>query len=169
MSRLFCHPEPFAFRHSEGAKRPKNLTQGKVRERSRFFATLRMTCLARVKVGVQDQRGLGLVEALVAVAILGVAVVAFVVALSTGSIAVREGDQEVVAQSLARTQLEYIKGCSYNSTATTYPTVDTPEGYAISVEVGSIPDTGTDIQKITVTISRDGEDILTVEDYKVNR
>jgi type II secretory pathway pseudopilin PulG len=125
--------------------------------------------LARARVRVQDQRGLGLVESLIAVAILGVAVVAFVIALSAGSIAVREQDQEVVAQSLAQTQLEYIKSYTYDPTATTYPAVDTPAGYAISVDVISIPDTDDDIQKITVTISRDVGDILTVEDYKVNR
>ncbi len=125
--------------------------------------------LARARVWVQDERGLSLVESLVAVAILGIAAVAFVVALSTGSIAVREEYQEAVAQSLVRTQLEYIKGYSYDPSATTYPTVDTPEGYTISVGVSSIPDTDTDIQKIAVTISREGEDILIVEDYKVNR
>ena len=118
---------------------------------------------------IQDQRGLGLAESVVAVAILGVAVVAFVLALATGSIAVRQGDQQLVAQSLARTQLEYIKNYPYAPSVITYPTVDTPEGYSISVEVGLIPDTDTDIQKIMVTISRDGEEILTVENYKVNR
>ncbi len=118
---------------------------------------------------VGDERGFGLVETLVAVAILGVAVVALVLGLSTGSITVREGNQGLVAQSLAQTQLEYVKNYPYDPVATTYPTVDTPEGYSIGVEAGSIPDADTDIQRITVTISRDGEAILTVEDYKVNR
>lgn len=126
--------------------------------------------LARAKARLLwGERGFGLVETLAAVAILGVAVVAFVGGLSSGAIAVREGNQELVAQSLAQTQLEYVKDYPYDSAATTYPTVNTPEGYFICVEVGSIPDTDTDIQKITVTISRDEEDILTVEDYKVNR
>lgn len=110
-----------------------------------------------------------MVESLVTVAILGVAAVAFAVALSTGSIAVCEGEQEIVAQSLGRTQLEYIKGYSYDPEATTYPAVAAPEGYTISIEVTSIPDTDTDIQKITVTIWRGDDNILTVEDYKVNR
>jgi len=118
---------------------------------------------------VGDERGFGLVETLAAVAILGVAVVALVLGLSTGSITVREGNQELVAQSLAQTQLEYVKNYPYDPAATTYPTVDMPEGYSIGVEAGSIPDADTDIQRITVTISRDGEAILTVEDYKVNR
>jgi len=118
---------------------------------------------------VGNERGFGLVETLAAVAILGVAVVALVLGLSTGSITVREGNQGLVAQSLAQTQLEYVKDYPYDPAATTYPTVDTPEGYSIGVEAGSIPDTDTDIQRITVTISRDGEAILTVKDYKVNR
>jgi len=125
--------------------------------------------LARTKVSVWDERGFGLVESLAAVAILGVAVVALVLSLSTGSITVREGDQEVVIQSLVQTQLEYVKGYPYDPEATTYPTVDAPEGYSVSVEVSTVPATDTDIQRITVTISRDEEAILTVEDYKVNR
>lgn len=125
--------------------------------------------MKKIKVWIRDERGLGLVESLAAVAVLGVTVVAFVVALSTGSIAVREGGQEAVAQSLVRSQLEYIKNYPYDPAATTYPKVAELEGYDISVEVSPIPDTDTDIQQVTVTISRDGEEILTVEDYKVNR
>ena len=133
--------------------------------------------LARARLWVQDERGLGLVESIVAVAIVGTAVVSFVVAMSSGTIAVREGEEEMVAQGLAQTQLEYVKGYSYDSEAITYPTVDElegyniPEGYNISVKVDYVSDTDndTDIQEITVTISRDGEDILAVEDYKVNR
>ena len=117
----------------------------------------------------QDETGIALVESLVAVAVLGVAVVTFVVALSTGSLAVQESDQEVTVQSLARTQLEYTKGYPYDPDAITYPTVSAPAGYGISVAVTSVPDTDTDIQKITVDISRDGETIMTIEDYKVNR
>jgi type II secretory pathway pseudopilin PulG len=125
--------------------------------------------LAPTRDRAQDQTGLGLVETLVAIAILGTSVVAFVVALAAGSIAVAEQDEAVVAQSLVQTQLEYIKSCTYNPEATTYPTVDAPEGYTISVGVTSIPDTDADIQKITVTVSRESATIITVADYKVNR
>jgi len=142
-----------------------------------------MTWLRRIKDWNHDQRGLGVIESLVAIAILGIAVVSLIIALSTGTVAVGKCNQEVVAQSLARTQLEYTKSYPYNSEATTYPYVYTydetynpspitlPEGYTISVEVSSIPEPPTDanIQNITVAISRDGEDILTIEDYKVNR
>jgi len=125
--------------------------------------------LAWMKKRAQDQMGLGLVETLVAVAILGTSVVAFVVALSAGSIAVGQQDEEVVAQGLVQTQLEYVKSCAYDAGASTYPAEAAPEGYTISVNVSSVPNTDDDIQKITVSILRDGENILTVEDYKVNR
>jgi len=120
----------------------------------------------KAKTWGQSERGLSLVESLIAVAILGVTAVALVVAMSTGMIAVRGMEEGVITQNLVRTQLEYVKSCPYDSS---YPTVDTPEGYAISVGVSSIPDTGSDIQKVTATVSREGVDILIVEDYKVNR
>ena len=117
----------------------------------------------------RDEEGLTLVESLIAVAIVGVSLVAFAVALSTGSIAVWESDQEVTVQSLARTQMEYIKGYPYDPDATTYPTVSATDNYSISVAVSSTPDADSDIQKVTANISRDGQVLLTIEDYKVNR
>ena len=117
----------------------------------------------------KDEGGLSLVEALVTIAVIGVALVAFSIALSTGSLAVNESDQEVTAQSLARTQMEYIKGCTYDPYATTYPAVDTTDNYSISVAVTSVPDADNNIQKVTATISKDAVVLLTVEDYKVKR
>jgi len=35
--------------------------------------------------------------------------------------------------------------------------------------VASLPGTDADIQKVTVTVLRDGAGVLTVSDYKVNR
>ncbi len=118
---------------------------------------------------IRDERGLALVESLIAVAILGTTVVTFAVALATGSLAVNENDQEVVAQSLARTQLEYTKSYTYDPGATTYPAVPAPAGYTISVAVASITGTNSNIQKITANISREGKQVMTIQDYKVNR
>ena len=116
-----------------------------------------------------EERGLGLVETLVAVAILGTSVVAFVVALSTGSIAVGKQGEEVVAQGLAQAQLEDTKSQAYDTEASTYPTIESPDGYTVSVVVSAVPNADADIQKITVDILHGGESIITVEDYKVNR
>ena len=121
-----------------------------------------------IRATAQGQRGLGLVETLVAVAILGTSVVAFISGLSAGSLAVREQDRIAVTQGLAQTQLEYTKSYAYNPGAVTYPAVAAPPGYSIAVSVSAVPGTDTNIQKITVTVSREGA-ALTVEGYKVNR
>ncbi|MBI2836561.1 MAG: hypothetical protein HYX85_02580 [Chloroflexi bacterium] len=110
------------------------------------------------------ERGAGLVESLIAVAILGTALVAAISALSTGSLAVRVAGQDTMAQSLARTNLEAIKAISYNETGT-YSAVIEP-GYDVSIDFSPIAD---NITKVTVTVSRDGATLLAVEDYKVNR
>ncbi len=125
--------------------------------------------MKRLKYRACHQKGLGLVETLMAVAVLGTAVVAFVTALSAGSIAVGEHDGEAIAQGLAQSQLEYTKSYVYDPGAATYPLVAAPEGYSISVGVSDVPNTDSDIQKITVIINRDGEEVIQVEDYKVNR
>jgi type II secretory pathway pseudopilin PulG len=117
----------------------------------------------------KDETGLTLIEAIVSIAIIGVVLVAFAVAMSTGALAVSESDQEVTAQSLARTQMEYIKGYPYDPAATTYPAIDTTDNYSISVAVTSVPYANDKIQKVTATISRDAKVLLIVEDYKVRR
>ncbi|OGC95545.1 MAG: hypothetical protein A2W25_05430 [candidate division Zixibacteria bacterium RBG_16_53_22] len=115
------------------------------------------------------EKGIGLVESLAAVALLGTAVLTLTGALATGSLGVSENDEEVVVQSLARTQLEYTKSYAYDPGASTYPTVAAPPGYAISVGVSAVPGANSNIQKITANISRDGNLILTIRDYKGNR
>jgi len=118
---------------------------------------------------IQQQKGLGLAETLVAVAILGTAVVTFIAALSAGAIAVGAQDEEVVIQRLARSQLEYTKSYTYIPGAGIYPTIAVPEDYALAVAVSAVPGTDANIQKITVTVSRDSQALLIVSDYKVNR
>jgi type II secretory pathway pseudopilin PulG len=118
---------------------------------------------------LRGQRGIGLAETLVAIAILGTAVVAFATGLGAGSIAVGEHDDQATAQGLAQSQMEYTKSYAYNPGAATYPLLNAPEGYSLNVSASAASGGDTDIQKITVTVSREGEEIVRVEDYKVNR
>jgi Tfp pilus assembly protein PilV len=125
---------------------------------------------------VGSQEGLALVEVLVAVAILGMTLVALLAALSTGSIGVATTDEQVTAANLARSQLEYTRSQPYAEAPTAYGTVTPPAGYTVSVQADSVPEAtsvpGADpsaIQKITVTVTRNGETLLTVEDFKVDR
>ena len=123
----------------------------------------------RSRIKLHSQKGIGLVETLVAVAILGTSVVAFVVSLSAGSLTVNELDHETIAQSLAQTQMEYIKNYAFIPGAATYPLLAVPATYTVSVDVLDVPGTDLNIQKITVNVRKDGADILAVTNYKVKR
>lgn len=117
-------------------------------------------------VAFSGERGAGLIESLIAVTIVGVALVTFLAAFSTGSMAVTTIDKHVTAENLARAQVEDIMGQTY---AASYSTLTEPTGYTISVTVSAV--NGRDqnqMQKITITVSYDNE-TMTVEAYKVNR
>lgn len=75
----------------------------------------------------RGQRGIGLMETLVAVAILGFIGVSVVAALDTNYRATRITDEKVNAASLASAYIESIKSSAYNAT---YPTA---ESYNITV------------------------------------
>ena len=125
--------------------------------------------LARTAAGFNRQCGLGLVETLIAVAVLGSAVVAFVTGLSAGTLAVNVQDEQVTAQGLAQTQLEYTRSLPYDPEASAYPPIAAPDGYSLAVQVEPVAGADANLQKIAVTVTRDGESLLTVEGYKQNR
>jgi prepilin-type N-terminal cleavage/methylation domain-containing protein len=116
------------------------------------------------------QNGYTLVELLITIVVIATSFAAFAVGLSTGALAVNEDDKEVTAQNLARSQMEYIKYLAYDQNADTYPTIDTPDGYDITVTVTDIDTEGNKrIQKVTADLYKDGILLLTIEDYKVDR
>ena len=125
--------------------------------------------LVKIWTRLQSQSGMSLVETVVAIGILGIAITTFVTGLSTGSISVREMERQAITQRLARTQLEYVKSYAFEPGTATYPVVSTPEGYTVSVNVTAVTGGDTRIQKITVVVQMEGDDLLSIEDYKVNR
>jgi type II secretory pathway pseudopilin PulG len=119
---------------------------------------------------MRSERGVGLVETLVAVAVLGLALTVLVVGVSTGSLGVATTEERVTAENLARSQLEYTKSLEYVTAPGAYPIV-TPAAadYSLSVQTESIPGAGSDIEKVTVTVARGGETLMVVEGFKVDR
>ena len=113
--------------------------------------------------------GITLVEAAVCILLLGGGVLTMVLTMSGGALAVQENDEEVTAQGLARSEMEYIKEYPYNPLADTYPAIDAPDDYTIGVTVAGVPDTNANIQKVTAVITRAGKTVFTIQDYKVNR
>jgi prepilin-type N-terminal cleavage/methylation domain-containing protein len=113
-----------------------------------------------------SRRGFSLVEVLVGTAILGIFVVGLLSAFSTSSKALIVNDVRQTAKNVAESQMEYVKKAPY---AFSYsPPVPADPGYSATVSVSTLPGKGANIQKITITVSRDGVEAYSLEDYKVN-
>jgi Tfp pilus assembly protein PilV len=122
-----------------------------------------------VKARLHSERGFALMEALIAVAILGMTLVVFVGGLSTGLIATGQADRLSTAHELARSQMEYTKNDAFNAAPYTYPTVTPPATYAVTSVASTIPGGDANIESVTVTVSKDGVAVFSLEGYKVNR
>ena len=115
-----------------------------------------------------NSRGFALVEVVIAIALLGMLGVAFLGGLSTASKAIFIADERATAESLARSQMEYIKSQSYNAT---YEKIDDIPGYGIEFLTEEAP---VGLQKITITVKHNDIPIIisgnyTLQGYKVNR
>jgi len=120
------------------------------------------------------ESGVTFIETVVALAILGVIAVAFLNGLTTTSKSVFIADEHTTAESLAQSQMEWVKNASYSYNATTYSSAPIPSGkdylnYStlITAEPLRSPDDG--IQKIIVTIKRSDKGVTILEGYKVDR
>jgi len=87
---------------------------------------------------LSNSRGLTLVETLVALAILGIVAGIFMMGLSVSSKSIMVSEKRVTAESLAKSEVEYIKNLAYDDTNnppvyTVDPDLTLPTGYNISV------------------------------------
>jgi len=139
---------------------------------------------------MKNERGFSLIEVIIAIALLGMISVAFFGALSTASKATITGDERATAESLARSQMEYVKNAPYqvggfiyeippNPPATQPPPWDTTyitlgsDYIGYSAKVNSVPlnspDPDDGIQEVTVTIYHQDKLVVTLEGYKAQR
>ncbi|HEY95146.1 MAG TPA: hypothetical protein G4O15_09450 [Dehalococcoidia bacterium] len=119
---------------------------------------------------VTKQAGFGLVESLLAVAILGSTVFMLLSGLSTGAISVGILQEDIVAENLGRTQLEYTKSLPFNTAPFSYESVEVvPEGYSVTAEATAISSRDDDIQRLIITVYRGEKSVYILEGFKVNR
>jgi len=127
-----------------------------------------------------NERGTTLVEELITVAIIGIGIVILVAMVYTGVRGVRMVDDKLLAESLARSQLEIIKDSAYQADPVSipYPAVAPIPNYIVSVGIeywnaststfgSAVWDDG--LQKITVTVSSAGTSLVQTAEYKVDR
>ena len=135
----------------------------------------------------QGQKGLTLLEVLVAIGILGLVGPVFLMSIVIGFRSTEVSDAQIQAEALARTQLETIKESAYldcNPTPCYTPIADIPSSYTISINVQALDDRDGDtcenqgncntLQDVTVSVFRPAGDggnkrILTVSGYKMKR
>jgi Tfp pilus assembly protein PilV len=125
-----------------------------------------------------DERGVGLVEALVSSALLGIALVVMMTTLSTFAVASRDAEDRAIAQALARAQVARIVAAPYRADGD-YSAYDEalPPGFSRTVSVtwwnGSSAWTGTQngngLEKVAVTLGRNGSTLTSLEVAKASR
>jgi len=135
------------------------------------------------------------VEVLIAIVILGMVAVPFLTSLSVSSRAIMITDDKAAAESLVRSEMEYVKESPYNFTGFSYAIPATPNkpppwdpnrtaldscyaGYSVNVTGVPIdPDTcapvspsdDKHIQNITVVVYHENRSVLTMSTYKTDR
>ena len=122
---------------------------------------------------VAKERGVTLIETLVAMALLCTVGVAFLSGLGTANKATIIANEQATAESLVSSEIEYIKKCVYQYDTSQYPVnpeLTIPPSWAVPppvVEPVHATDDG--LQKVTVSAERNGETMLSIVVYKVDR
>jgi type II secretory pathway pseudopilin PulG len=123
-----------------------------------------------------DQGGFTVLEALLALGLVGIIFVGILGALGTSSKATLIDDEQTTADNLAESQLEHLRNQAYDSSSSPpqYSLISgVPAGYSISLAVtrldpegdGAGDDDG--LQKVVVTVQHRSRTVATLEAYKV--
>lgn len=110
-----------------------------------------------------------MIEMMLAVAIVGTAMLAVVSAFSSASKTAGFVDEAATAQWLATSQMELIRTATYVLTPGTYTAVTAPTGFAVANTTSAVTGGDANIQIVTVTVSENGESVFVASTMKVNR
>ena len=117
-----------------------------------------------------NEKGSTLVEQILLTGIVGLTLAVALTALSTTALGLNNAAAKSEAMALATGQLEHVRNVAFAAAATTYAAgVTPPDGYALSTAAAPVPSTNGNIQKITVSVTRAGKTLVTLEALKMNR
>ena len=122
------------------------------------------------------KKGVTLIEAVIAIAVIAIAVVALLQGLSVATFGAMDASLKTSALNLAKTQLEYVKSQSYNTSfkgnlSQDYGLIDARNmsskgNFTISGNVSYVNANNTRLQKITVNVSYTNGKRVQVIGYK---
>ena len=134
------------------------------------------------KVFRGSSRGFSMLEVVIAIALLGIIAVSVLSALQTAALALISADRRATAESIARTQMEWVRYSAYDDDLTEGhphydldPQIDNIKPPDFSVNTVAIrldrdappnPNDDDGIQQITVTVSHQDRVLVTLEDFK---
>ncbi len=136
---------------------------------------MRQFGIARMlRIFALSESGVTLIETLIALALLGIIAVTFLSGLATTSKAAFTTDERATAESLARSQMEWVKNVDYVYSATEYSPAPVPGGkdyinYSAIIVAQPLHNPDDGIQKITITVERSDKVVITLDGYKVDR
>ena len=84
---------------------------------------------------VRGQKGIGFLETLIALAIMGAIGGGFLQALTTTSQATAVYEERVTASNVAQSQVEYVKSTDYVADGSYAVGIDLPAHYTVSMEI----------------------------------
>ena len=113
-----------------------------------------------------EERGFLLIEALIALALIGILAVTFSSAFGTGSEALTLTDKRETAKNLAESQLEYVYSQPFASSYSPAPIGSEYPYYSADIKTADIVSRDGNIQRITVVITYGGEEIIRLEGDK---
>ena len=117
----------------------------------------------------RNERGISILEELIALALIVLALTVFLGGLSVGSAGVGVVHKRVSSENLARAGLEHIKNVPYETGAGAYEAaiaevpVDAVPGYSLMVATQTLD---TNLQLITITVKSGEQTAFVMEGYK---
>lgn len=137
---------------------------------------------------MKSEKGLSLVEVMLAMVIMGILAVALLGAISGAFSSMVIADERVTAESLARSEMEYVKNLGYDDESQTvapwaYELPNNPppwdathslppgyDGYTVGVSADTLYVADDGIQRVTVTVGHLGKQgVITLVDYRSQR